>query len=120
MQASACSAQSAWPHTVATDLQELPPGAKGPTTELMATQLEFHLATIRGRSKLFHTMWSSPTLWPYLGAFLLGGLEWLGVVGAPTEGSPEWHVQTCFFHIKGQNTHYLCARIKKLTLDPSL
>ena len=39
---------------MATDLQELPPDAKCPTAELVATQLALCLATTCARSKLFH------------------------------------------------------------------
>ena len=67
---------------MASGLQEVPPDEKGPTAELVATQLTLHLATIRASSKLFHTVPLFALIWGHSFWVVL-------VVGAPTQGSPK-------------------------------
>jgi hypothetical protein len=90
VQASACSAQSAWPHTVATDLQELPPDAKCPTAKHVATQLGLNLATIHAKSKLFHII-------PLFALIPSGGFGCLGGVFGPTHRVPKMARFECVF-----------------------
>ena len=75
---------------MATDLQELPPDAKCPTAELVATQLALHLATICTRSKLVPIVPLYALIWGH--SFGVVHMGWFWVVGDPTQGYQKWHI----------------------------
>ena len=109
---------SAGPHTMATDPQELPPDAMGPTAEHVATQLALRLAAISSRNKPAH----SPTLCLYLGAFSFGKAPnfWWGLVGAPRRDPQNgmFLMRLSVSKVKIHIIYALGSRI--LTFDPSL